>query len=270
MSPVEDIMRTRSLPIVISLLFISAIEFTTLTIAENPLAVSQHAVTITTMDNKLVVKETVLVTDYNPEDTLFTYWLQENVADVSIQINGTDVYYTTMGNEYNCNLSGLLPSTTSGFTMVISYDLPKEATMFTKTLLTNTTQFTVTFDTTQLYSADDLSAGSSFSLRLYEPQEPPLQGYMILFIVLLVILLIVSTFYSFRKQKAAKLQDIMNESTELLQAKKQLLLTTLKDIEKQHRSKKISDDTYHKLKDYYKQQAVDAMRKLDDMESEHK
>ena len=60
---------------------------------------------------------------------------------------------------------------------------------------------------------------------------------------------------------------MVNESEELLQAKKTLLMTSLKDIEKQHRGKKISDDTYHKLKNYYKQQAVDAMKKLDEFES---
>ena len=270
MPPVEDIMRTRSFFILSSLLLIGAIGLTSFTTAENPLLVSKQTVTITTTDNLLAVQETLVVTEYTREDPWYTVWLQENVADVSITINDTEVAYTTMGNQYQCNLSGLLSSSDAGFTILISYSLPKEATTFTKRLLTNTTLFTVTFDTTDLYSADDLALGSSFSLRLYEPQEPPLQGYMILFIVLLVILLAVSTFYSFRKQKAGKLQEMVNESTELLQAKKQLLLTALKDIEKQHRSKKISDDTYHKLKDYYKQQAVDAMRKLDDMESEHK
>ena len=45
-------------------------------------------------------------------------------------------------------------------------------------------------------------------------------------------------------------------------------MSILKDIEKQHRSKQISDDTHHKLKEYYKQQAVEIMRKLEDKESE--
>jgi len=41
-------------------------------------------------------------------------------------------------------------------------------------------------------------------------------------------------------------------------------MSILKDIEKQHRAKQISDDTYNKLKDIYKQQAVETMKKLED------
>jgi len=44
----------------------------------------------------------------------------------------------------------------------------------------------------------------------------------------------------------------------------------LKDIEKQHRAKQISDDTYHKLKEQYKHEAVDAMKKLEDVKSKVK
>ena len=44
----------------------------------------------------------------------------------------------------------------------------------------------------------------------------------------------------------------------------------LKDIEKRHRAKKISDDTYHKLKDHYKNEAVETMKKMEDIKSEVK
>ena len=47
-------------------------------------------------------------------------------------------------------------------------------------------------------------------------------------------------------------------------------MEVLKDIEKQHRAKKISDDTYHKLKDQYKQDAVETMKQLEDMSSKVK
>ena len=39
----------------------------------------------------------------------------------------------------------------------------------------------------------------------------------------------------------------------------------LKDIEKQHRGKQISDETYTKLKSEYKQHAVTVMQKLEDI-----
>ena len=47
-------------------------------------------------------------------------------------------------------------------------------------------------------------------------------------------------------------------------------MSLLKDVEKQHRAKQISDDTYHKLKEQYKQQAVETMKKLEDTKSEIK
>jgi len=64
-----------------------------------------------------------------------------------------------------------------------------------------------------------------------------------------------------------KIKDIAGESEELLNTKKMLLMSFLKDIEKQHRSKQISDDTYHKLKERYKQEAVEAMKQLEDLKS---
>ena len=42
-------------------------------------------------------------------------------------------------------------------------------------------------------------------------------------------------------------------------------MSLLKDLEKQYRAKSISDDTYSKLKDEYKQQALEVMRKLEDL-----
>jgi hypothetical protein len=47
-------------------------------------------------------------------------------------------------------------------------------------------------------------------------------------------------------------------------------MSLLKDLEKQHRAKKIHDDTYHKLKDHYKQQTVETMKKIEDIESKIK
>ena len=42
-------------------------------------------------------------------------------------------------------------------------------------------------------------------------------------------------------------------------------MSILKDLEKQHRSKSVSDETYDKLKDEYKQQAVEVMKKIEEL-----
>jgi hypothetical protein len=92
-------------------------------------------------------------------------------------------------------------------------------------------------------------------------------------IVLLVIIIIIILIVSRRTSKTAvpsKKTELKTASEELLSTKKALLMEVLKDIEKKHRSKQISDDTYHKLKDKYKQEAVQAMKQLDDVQSKVK
>jgi len=93
---------------------------------------------------------------------------------------------------------------------------------------------------------------------------------MIGFVILLIILLGITGLYSIKKPKAGKIKDTSAGSEELLSTKKMLLMDLLKDIEKQHRAKKISDDTYHKLKDQYKQEAVETMQKLEKTKSKVK
>ena len=157
--------------------------------------------------------------------------------------------------------------------VTIYYTLDKDVEEFERTLIRNTTSLSVTFndDENKIFSGRNLLSGTSFTLLLYEPTETPVSWYIIVFIVLLVILLVVSTLYSFRKQKSSKIRmDIASESEELLNSKRMLLMSLLKDIEKQHRSKKISDDTYHKLREHYKRQTVETMKKLEDIKSKIK
>ena len=141
---------------------------------------------------------------------------------------------------------------------------------FTKKVVRTTDSISVIFDNEEIYTATNLAPNTSFNLQLYEPIEPTLNLYTTISIILLVILLIVLATYAFRKQKSAKIKEIAGESEELLNTKKTLLMSLLKDIEKQHRAKQISDDTYHKLKERYKQEAVEAMKKLEDIESKVK
>ena len=67
------------------------------------------------------------------------------------------------------------------------------------------------------------------------------------------------------RRRARETKKTVAESEETLATKKTLLLSLLKDLEKQYRAQSISDETYNKIKDEYKQQAVDAMKKLDDL-----
>jgi hypothetical protein len=180
------------------------------------------------------------------------------------------LYNKTSENIYQANLSTLDIEMDSQPKLELSYSIDKNSESFKKDLLRNTSSIKVVFDDITLYTASNLMMDAGFTLSLYKPTETPLSLYLIIGVILILILLVVVTIYALKKPKAAKTKKSVGESEELLSTKKSLLMTILKDIEKQHRAKQISDDTYHKLKEQYKQEAVNAMKKLEDIGSKVK
>jgi hypothetical protein len=151
----------------------------------------------------------------------------------------------------------------------ITYNLNKNVD-FNKQLLRPTNSISVTYDQKEIFTGSQLADRAIINLQLYVPTEPTLDWYITVFIILLVILIVVLGMYALRKQRTVKIKETAGGSEELLTTKKTLLMELLKDIEKQHRAKQISDDTYHKLKEKYKQEAVEAMKQLEDMKSKVK
>jgi hypothetical protein len=185
---------------------------------------------------------------------------------------GTELTIINQNNNvYYYNISSANVTKDTQITVTLTYKLPEKTEDFQKRLLfNNTAQLSVKWNDEEIYSAKDLRTNSYFDLTLYEVAESPLTWYIIGFIVLLIILLGVTTVYSFKKQKSTKKKDMASGSEEFLSTKKTLLMELLKDLEKQHRAKKISDDTYNKIKEQYKQEAVDTMKKLENFKSEVK
>ena len=231
-----------------------------------------HRITISREGDAISVKESLTISGTSNETyTTIKFWVSTEAHEVNVLVSNNEVQYEPMGNnEYRFDISSFNISKNSSIQLTITYVLNKDIKEFEKILIYNTTDISVEFDENKIYSGNNIVSGTSFTLLLYEPTETPVSWYVIVFIVLLVILLVVSTLYAFRKQKSSKINNIASESEELLNVKKTLLMSLLKDIEKQHRSKQISDDTHHKLKNYYKQQAVDTMKKLEEMKSEIK
>ena len=231
-----------------------------------------HIITISTEGDSLSVSES-LTLQGSSGDTYdnMTFWIYSGAENVNILINSAEPNEITIsGNEYICNISnfGIPMNTTMDVTIL--YTLGKDVKEFTKTAIRAANSLSVTFDGNEIYTAENLAEGSSFTLELYKPTEAPLSWYIIIFIALLIIMLIVTILYAFKKQKSTTIKSAAGESEELLTTKKALLMSLLKDIEKQHRSNHIADDTYHKLKEEYKQQAVNVMKKLEDFSSEVK
>ena len=227
-----------------------------------------HNIVITTEDEALSVQESLTIQgESNQTYSIIQFWVQSGAENVNILVDNNEI--TPIDDEYTYDISYLNKTMNSSIQVTIYYTLSKDIKNFEKTLIRNTSSISVKFDESNIYVGSNLQSGASFNILLYKPSETPLSWYVVVIIILLVILLAVSTLYSFKKQKS-KAIDVGSESEELLNTRKTLLMSILKDIEKQHRSKQISDDTYHKLKEQYKQQTVKTMKKLEDIGSKIK
>ena len=199
-------------------------------------------------------------------DTI-AFWIQSGHSNVVITINDLVITPSPSNYFYYVNVSGL--NITSENIIKVKYNLEKNTVNFEKILQYNTTSLTIKFDGNELYFGNNLVSGSYLNLAL-QKQVPgqiveniPIWIYII--IIVLVILLIAVFIGLGRKQKTTAKKEGIGGSEELLATKKALLMETLKEIEKRHRSKQISDDTYHKLKGEFKQDAVEAMKQLEDL-----
>ena len=232
---------------------------------------ANHEIIISTGDEKTTVKETITLQGGTDEYAgLVDLWIQNGAEDINVFVKGSKIEYTYSGNIYTINLSSMEIELSSQPRIEITYKLNKNIKDFQKELLRNTSSIKITFNDNILYTGSNLAAGGSFTLSLYQPTETPLSIYLIVGILLVIISLTVVTSYLLRRQKATKIKKFASESEELLTTKKGLLLDLLKELEKQHRANQISDDTYHKLKEQYKQEAVEAMKHLEDITSEIK
>ena len=229
----------------------------------------QYSITLATSEKGLLIEENILFKNNGIENaTSVRLWIQQDNKDVQILAIESGEYLTPIITDRirNCNLSNynltLMPGET--LDLELTYTLPTDTENFEKTVLYDTASLFIIFNDEQLYQVQDVQSDSSFSLRLYKPTEAPLSITYIIIIFILVVILITSTLLLLRKQRSKAKSQIV-ESKEILDTKKALLLSLLKDLEKQHRSKTVSDDTYNKLKDEYKQQAVVVMKKLEDL-----
>jgi len=226
--------------------------------------------TVTTEANSVVVSELQQV---NTTDENVTFWIQSEATDINISFNGQYLEYEKIGdNTYSVNMSGLDFSMYTPFTL--TYSLVRDINKFRKTLMYNTSSLYIEFDGTNIFGGGDYPAGSFFVIELQGETiktktetntEYILPDWIYIAFAVLIVIILLSFIIPSKKHKTTKKKVTSVGSEELLNTKKALLMEVLKDIEKQHRAKQISDDTYHKLKDYYKQEAVDAMKKLDDM-----
>ncbi len=240
--------------------------------------VNQETVQISLTDKGLQVAESLVMANANTGNqniTSLRFWIQQNAADVTIveAQSGKELPSLTSGNIRTCNLSAANLTIQAGKTLSITltYYLPTTEQYFIQTLSYETIALSVIYrdGTTDLtlFQGEHLMSGSennALQVRLYKPTEAPL-NISILVIVFLVVLIVLASLLLLLRNQRSKAKKGVVESEEMLTTKKALLLSLLKDVEKQYRAQSISNETYTKIKEEYKAQAVDAMKKLDDL-----
>ena len=249
------------------ILFLS--QFLTWSNAQN-VDTANHEIVITTEDDYIsVVENFLIIGDTNDRYETITVWVPTTAKDVRVFINDDPPGEVSIaGNEYTYNVTELNLKVNTSAQVILKYKLPKLTKEYTKQIIRVTTKISIVFDENTIYNGYDISPGYFFTLALDKPTETNLNTYMITAILLLIIILIIVIVYFSRKPKLSKRREVEAAgSEELLATKKALLMELLKDIEKQHRAKDISDDTYHKLKDQYKQEAVITMKQLEELKS---
>lgn len=235
--------------------------------------VDQEIITISLANTGLQVDETIKMTNKGTENvSSLRFWIQQDVQD-AVKItelhSGKELVPLITGNIRTCNLStanlSMIPN--ESITFEVTYYLPTNTQYFIKTLNYNTTKISVIYEGRDLYLGTQMCSAEGnnvIQIRLYNPTESLLNITTIVIIFIFVIIILAILLLLLKRQRS-KTKKTITESEETLITKKTLLLTLLKDLEKQYRAQSISDETYNKIKDEYKKQAVDAMKKLDEL-----
>lgn len=244
------------------------------------ISIQTYNILITEETEKITVNETLKIKGETGEryETL-SFWIPTEHSNLKILVDTQEIDAITpqSQNMYMCNLSSLNISADTIIEIKINYNLKTDVTEFQKTLTYNTSKVTIDFNGEQIYTGTNLLKDTIFTVKLTkgkttivtEKADYSIYYYVILLLVIIIIVLLYSRIKQSSETKVKK-QIPQITSEELLTTKKALLLEVLKEIEKKHRAKKISEETYHKLKEQYKQEAVETMKQLDDIKSKIK
>ena len=236
----------------------------------NKLNIIQNDINIQRINDKYIIEETYMIKgQLNNTYKLIDIWIIDYAEEIKAYFAGNEIDLIPNGdNNYKINISDFNINQNKSISFEIKYFFNNEINQFKKKIIHDTEQINITLNDKTLFQGEKILNQSNIFLPLYLPTEAPVSIYIFIAIFLIILLALLTTYYILKKQKSLKINNITGESKELLTTKKTLLMIILKQLEKDHRTKKISDDTYHKLRDYYKQQAVESMKKLEDIESE--
>ncbi len=247
------------------------------TAAATQVTMQRQEITIDRSDQGLAVEEKITYSTTSlVNQSLLLFSVPSGSSQIKLMVSATGetfLIYPADESIYEFNLSQNKLILVQGTTveLILTYTLPTNTELFQKTILYDTNYISVTFNERTIFQIENIdfdnATKNSFSLALYRPTEAPLSLTALIIIFALVVILIFVMLLLVRKKRVPTTSS-ESDTAEILNTKKALFLAVLKDIEKQHRNKQISDETYSKLKAEYKSQAVIIMRKLDDLKPE--
>ena len=229
-----------------------------LTFQSYALEIKSYDISIERESNGYRVSEQVSIEKDN--DTNILIWLQKEAKDVDIEINGSKANFSASGTLYSINLTG-----SKELEISVNYNLPESTGKFIKQVLYKCKEFSAKLDGEIVYQGMNLSEGNYISFSIKEKIIEKENYYMYTTLILLLILIIVLA-YSVKSKKRKEKE--LSASPELLRAKKDLLMNALKEIEKRYRAKELSEEIYSKLKEDFKREAVNVVRKLEEIEKD--
>lgn len=234
------------------------------------LVITKNQINIQTKNNELFIEETFNILGKSDKTyDKIDIWINENAKDIETYFISDSIESTPLGNNYyRINISSYNINQNKSITLIMSYSINEDIDKFEKKISYDTNEININFNDISILNANNFQNKSFISISLYTPTEAPISTYLFIAIFLIVLLVLIIIYYLFRVRRSSKTKNILGESKELLSTKKTLIMSILKQLEKDYRAKKISDDTYHKLRDYYKQDAVDSMKKLEEIQSE--
>ena len=232
--------------------------------------INEHDINILKQNDKILIEENIkFQANTNESNKQIIFWISELAQEIQFKFFENEIAFSYLeNNNYSVNISSYNLSNNSILNLNINYYIEEDYTEFKKITTYDTNKLSIQFNDENIFEANHLSHKSEILISLYTPTEAPISIYIFISIFLILLLILIVTYYIFTNQKKSKIKNITGESKELLSTKKLLLMSILKQLEKEYRAKKISDDTYNKLRDLYKQEAVESMKKLEDIESE--
>ena len=252
--------------ILVSTLGLINIEKTSAQSYNNDIQIRKYFVNVTTNKEYFSISEKIFFEIKNgtfSDKTIFVF-VQDAAESISASISDkiVNLSKTMDGENYYINLSNYNISTAT-FKLDINYMLPCSVNFITKKTLYTTGEILVTLDNKLIFNSKNTLPNAIIKVVLpTEKKDFSLWYYIAYVAVIALIGCVVILLVSYLKGKSKK-EEI--DTPEILELKKKLLLDSLKELEKEYRSKKISDHTYTRLREEYKSQAVDVMKKLDEI-----